>query len=144
MKIESFEIKNFKGLRDMHLASSRFVCVIGENNAGKSSTLQSIMRHLDGKKVEASTFFDPDLPIEIQMNISNVESVDLSRVGAAHRSKIEEVLTEGRLSTIRRFRQSGATSEFWVVKKQPADINLRRAAFEEKLKGKRAPGLAKA
>ncbi|MBX3219219.1 MAG: ATP-dependent endonuclease [Labilithrix sp.] len=143
MQIASIQVRNFKGLRDVNLPASRFVCVIGENNAGKSSIMQAIMRHLDGKKVERLHYYSPEEPIEIRFQLEAIDDDDLARVGPAHRAKIADVIEDGKLTTVRRFLSSGET-ELKVVRRQPKDESLRRDAFEQLLKGKRAPGLAEA
>lgn len=143
MEIDSIQIHNFKGLRSIDLPSSRFVCVIGENNAGKSSIMQAIMRHLDGKKLNSAHFYAPGKPIEVRMRLTNIDEEDLSRVATAHREKIKERIENGGLTLLRRFHDNGDV-ELKIVRRLPVDTNLRREALEELLKGKRAPGLAKA
>ena len=42
MKIEQIEMENFKGLKEAVFNPKSFTCLVGENNTGKSSILQSI------------------------------------------------------------------------------------------------------
>ncbi|MCU0595604.1 MAG: ATP-binding protein, partial [Desulfobacterota bacterium] len=41
-------IENYKGLREIDIPLSRFVCLIGENNTGKSSVLQALSLFFSG------------------------------------------------------------------------------------------------
>ena len=42
MLITNLSIKNFKALKDLTIPMSKLVCLIGENNSGKSSLLQAV------------------------------------------------------------------------------------------------------
>lgn len=43
MRLERITIANFKGLREVQFEPTRFSCLVGENNAGKSTVLQAIV-----------------------------------------------------------------------------------------------------
>lgn len=141
MFMRELRIKNFKGLRDIALEASRFCCVIGENNAGKSSIMQALMRLLDGKKIDRSHFYDSQKPVEIRAEFFAIDDADLARLGPAHRPKIKDLVVDGKLTILRRFQPSGE-SELRIVRLLPKDPALHREAFEELLRGKRAPALA--
>jgi hypothetical protein len=42
MRLEHIRIDNFRGLSQVNMPFSRFGCLIGENNAGKSSVFQAL------------------------------------------------------------------------------------------------------
>lgn len=48
MKLGELEIHNYKALKEVRIPLSKFVCLIGENNAGKSSVLQAVKLLIDG------------------------------------------------------------------------------------------------
>ncbi len=46
MRLERVSIDNFKGLKQATFEPTRFSCLVGENNAGKSTVLQAIVSAL--------------------------------------------------------------------------------------------------
>src|SRR5579864_9566764 len=94
MEITWLEIKNFKGLRSVAIPASRFVCLIGHNNAGKSSLLQALLLFVDGKKTEPGMYFDPTSPITIAVRLELITDEDLAHiVNEEHRKRFSEILT---------------------------------------------------
>ncbi len=65
MRLTQLSITNYKALRDVTIPLSRFGCLIGENNSGKSSFLQALSLFFSGSKLAASHFFDESQPIRI-------------------------------------------------------------------------------
>ena len=59
MRLTEISIENFKGLFDVSTPLSQFVCLIGENNTGKSSILQALLLFIDGRKLSKDMYFDP-------------------------------------------------------------------------------------
>ncbi len=49
MKIKSFEIKNFRSIRDIHVETKDLMVFIGKNNAGKSNILRGLNAFFDRK-----------------------------------------------------------------------------------------------
>lgn len=47
MKLERISISNFKGIRAQSFEPSKFSCLVGENNAGKSTVMQAIVYALN-------------------------------------------------------------------------------------------------
>ena len=88
MRLSNFRIRNFKALRDVPLPLSRFVCLIGENNAGKSSVTQALIRFIEGGKLDRSLLFDPSQDIALSVQIDNITETDLGLIAnSEHRSK---------------------------------------------------------
>lgn len=55
MRISNIHIENFRGLKEIDLTPSQMNCVIGENNAGKSTALLAINLFLKGTKFQNLT-----------------------------------------------------------------------------------------
>ncbi len=103
MKIESLRIKNYRALRDVEIPLSTFVCLTGENNAGKSSFLQALSLFLRGTALGESNFFDPSEDITIAVGFDKIQSTDLTRLADEHRAKIEPLVKDGKLVLVRRW-----------------------------------------
>lgn len=52
MRLRRFQIRNFKGLKDVSFEWERFVVLIGENNTGKSSVLHALESFLSGSPIK--------------------------------------------------------------------------------------------
>ncbi|MBA2658208.1 MAG: AAA family ATPase [Nitrosospira sp.] len=60
MKLEEIRICNFKGLKEARFQPMDFACLVGENNAGKSSVLQAIVTSLNRPShIPPSLFYMP-------------------------------------------------------------------------------------
>jgi predicted ATP-dependent endonuclease of OLD family len=57
MLLNSLKIENYRGLRDIYLPLSRFVCIVGENNSGKSSTLLALSLLITGSKINKTDYY---------------------------------------------------------------------------------------
>lgn len=107
MKFESLNIKNYRALRDVEIPISRFVCLTGENNAGKSSFLQALSLFLRGTALSDTNFFDPTEDIIIAVSFEDVGEADLERLAEEHRTKIEPLVKNGKLRLFRRWNIEG-------------------------------------
>jgi len=107
MKLTSLHIKNYRALRDVEIPFSRFACLTGENNAGKSSILQAISLFLRGTTLSETNFFDPTEEIIISIGFDEVGANDLARLANEHRNKIEPLVSEGKLKLVRRWGTDG-------------------------------------
>ena len=107
MILESLAIKNYRALRDVEIPFSRFVCLTGENNAGKSSFLQAISLFLRGTTLAETNFFDPNEEIIITVRFDEVGEKDLVRLADEHRTKIEPLVKDGKLKLVRRWGTDG-------------------------------------
>lgn len=56
MKIPKIHIANFRGIKEIDLSPAQMNCIIGENNAGKSTGLLAINLFLKGTKISESDF----------------------------------------------------------------------------------------
>jgi hypothetical protein len=130
MRLEHIKIDNFRGLSHVDMSFSRFGCLIGENNAGKSSVFQALNMFLRSSSAVDTDFLNPALPIRIQLTFAGIAAADLQRLEEKHRSRIEPVVTDGRLTLARTYTGVGKGT-IWVVNKVPSDARFRKGALKE-------------
>ena len=66
---------------------------------------------VEGRKLEPSMYFDPDLPISIAVVIEAISDSDLSLIpNAEHRDRFREILRDGKVTLVRRYEPSGAAA----------------------------------
>ncbi|MEH0502172.1 ATP-dependent nuclease [Streptomyces scabiei] len=133
MRLAHIKIDNFRGLSRVDIRLSRFGCLIGENNAGKSSIFQALNIFLRSAAVTEADFLDPARPVRIQLTFTEICEADLQRLEESHRSRIEPEVSDGRLTLARTYTGPGKGS-MWVVKKVPSDARFRKPALEEVLR----------
>lgn len=133
MRLAHIKIDNFRGLSRVDIRLSRFGCLIGENNAGKSSVFQALNIFLRSAAVTEADFLDPARPVRIQLTFTEICEADLQRLEESHRSRIEPEVSDGRLTLARTYTGPGKGS-MWVVKKVPSDARFRKPALEEVLR----------
>ena len=114
MKIVQLHVENYRGLRDVLLPMSRFGCVIGENNAGKSSVLQAL----------------------VEVTFEDITDEDLGRLEAEHRTKISAELKHGRLVLVRRYEKPGK-GQLRLVSLAPNEERFVEANIDGLIKGKK-------
>lgn len=132
------KIENFRGLRDLDIPLSQFVCLIGENNAGKSSVLQAVLVFLNGSTLARTHYFDEAKEVRIEIEFAEITATDLRRLAEEHRPKISAILANGRLTLVRVFGQDGK-SKLRYRARRPTDARFSDDAIDVLLKGKK-PG----
>lgn len=139
MRFTEIVINNFKALRDVTVPLSRFVCVIGENNAGKSSLMMALLRFIDGAKLDKSFYFDPGQQITIQVRMADIGDEDLALIAnSEHRSRFAAILKRNAVTLVRRYALDGTSSLRWIAR-VPVDTRFDEEAISKLLEGKR-PG----
>lgn len=133
MRLAHIKIDNFRGLSRVDIRLSRFGCLIGENNAGKSSVFQALNIFLRSAAVTEADFLNPARPVRIQLTFTEIHETDLQRLEESHRSRIEPEVSDGRLTLARTYAGPGKGS-MWVAKKVPSDARFRKPALEEVLR----------
>jgi putative ATP-dependent endonuclease of the OLD family len=128
MRLKHIRIDNFRGLDHVDMSFSRFGCLIGENNAGKSSVFQALNMFLRSGAAIATDFLNPARPIRIQLTFAGIGATDLQRLEEGHRSRIEPAVADGRLTLARTYKGAGK-GEMWVVRKVPSDQRFRKGAW---------------
>ncbi len=89
MQLAKIVIANFKGLRSAEFVPTRFACLVGENNAGKSTVLQSIVSALKRPtQLAPDLFYDQADAVTFRLEFSNIVEGDLLRLAEEHRIKI--------------------------------------------------------
>mgnify|MGYP000072065537 CR=1 FL=1 len=110
MRLTQLSITNYRALRDVTIPLSRFGCLIGENNSGKSSFLQALSLFFSGTKLAASHFFDESKPIRIAVTLEDIGGADLARLGDEHRKRVAGIVKNGRLVLVRTYDTTGKSS----------------------------------
>lgn len=137
MRLERITIANFKGLRDAQFEPTRFSCLVGENNAGKSTVLQAIVTALNRPtQLPRSLFYDETLPVVFTLRFVEVSEGDLRRLADEHREKIEPLVVESAFSMVVRYKPDDKV-EVKVLRKVPIDERYRDESIDELLKGKK-------
>jgi putative ATP-dependent endonuclease of OLD family len=137
MELKRVAVKNFKGLRDIEVPVSRFVCLIGENNAGKSSFLHALLRFVDGKNIDGGMYFDPKSQVTITVQVGSISEDDLKIiVNEEHRNRLREVIQAGALTLVRRY-ETGGTSRLRFLARTPNDSRFGEGNIDKLLDGKR-------
>ncbi len=137
MQIKRIKISNFKGLHDAEFVPTRFACLVGENNAGKSTVLQSIVYALNRPtQLPLDLFYDPIRPVEFRINLSDVTEPHLARLADEHRGKIAELVIDGSLDLTVRY-HPGQKVEVMVGRFVPKEPRYRDEQISTAFVGKR-------
>jgi putative ATP-dependent endonuclease of the OLD family len=140
MKLEHIEVENYKGLAHASSKLDDFSCVIGENNAGKSSLLQSVLLLINGTKLSSHEYFDPKKEILITGIFSGLTEEILEKIGEENKRKIEKYVTGTSITLARRYMIDGS-SKLRIVASIPSESKYRDEKIEEVFKGKKGKDL---
>jgi putative ATP-dependent endonuclease of the OLD family len=143
MHLEQIDITNFKGLKAATFKATKFSCLVGENNAGKSTVLQAIVGALKLVSLSSSQLYDPELCGEFKLVFNGITEADLDRLGEVHRAKIEPLVVQGRFTLIARC-TAGAKAEYRILRKVPREPRYRDEAIDLVFKGKRGANAIRA
>jgi len=137
MKLTELAITNYKALRDVTIPLSKFGCLIGENNSGKSSFLQALSLFFSGTKLPAGYFFDESKPIRIAVTFEGIGDSDLARLADEHRTRVAGIIKNGRLVLVRAYSTDGKSSLLYNTL-TPNDIRFSADSIAVLMKGQRA------
>jgi hypothetical protein len=137
MRLAELSVTNYKALRDVTIPLSRFGCLIGENNSGKSSFLQALSLFFSGSKLAASYFFNESEPIRIAVTIENISEADLARLAEEHRTRIAGIVKSGRLVLVRTYSTDGKSALLYNTL-TPTDARFSVDNIAALVKGQRA------
>ncbi|AJT64753.1 hypothetical protein T261_3083 [Streptomyces lydicus] len=140
MRMSQVCVQNYRGLRDLQIPLSQFGCIIGENNAGKSSVLQALDIFFNGPVLKDSDFYDAGRQLRIEVTLEEIKGEDLGRLTEEHRARIEKI-TEGGKLTLSRVYQSPGKGYLRQVGDVPADRTYWPSSVQELVAGKRAEEL---
>ncbi len=137
MRLERIAISNFKGLRQAEYTPKSFSCLVGENNAGKSSVLQTVVYALNRPtELPRNVFYDEEQPITFKCTFAGVNDAHLARLVEEHREKIRPLIYDERFELVVRYR-CGEKVDLKVIKKVPLAARLQEEQISEVLKGKK-------
>lgn len=138
MKISNIHIENFRGLKQIDLTPSQMNCVIGENNAGKSTALLAINLFLKGTKIWESDYYDKSKEIFIDITFNDVNENDLNKISdEENRSRIQKIIRNNQLKFRRKYKLD-LSSDLLCYKKIPINIIYKADWISNQLKGKKA------
>ncbi|WOH20513.1 AAA family ATPase [Paenarthrobacter sp. GOM3] len=141
MKLDCLTIQNFRALKSISIPLSTFGCIIGENNAGKSSVLHALVFALTGqtpRKLNERDFHDPSLPIRVELKLTDITTADFAQIGAAnHRAAMESDVINGELTLVRIVAPGSTKQVLQLSKACPANENLLPEVLKPKMTGKK-------
>ena len=143
MKLSKLHVANYRALRDVEIPLSRFVCLTGENNAGKSSVLQALSLFGSGSKIAQTNFFDPEKEITIALTLTDVQPEDLFVLIDDHRERIEKLVKDKTLVLVRRYATDG-TSQVGYYDQLPTEARFQPAEVAKILKGTKGKAIGQA
>lgn len=137
MKLQSISISNFKGIRSEKFEPSKFSCLVGENNAGKSTVMQAIVYALNRPhQLPASHFYDPAVPITFELRFSGVKSSHIARLAKEAQQKIADLVIS-EVFCLRVQYAPGERLAISVLRRVPIDVRYQSDAIDEAFGGKR-------
>lgn len=144
MQLEKISITNFKGLALTQFEPTKFGCLVGENNAGKSSVLQAIVYALNRpSQLPIGLFYDQALPIEFRLWFSGVTAPHLDRLAEEHRSKMAEIIISDTLSLTVRYAPNEKV-QVTALRLTPTNPRYRKEGVDAVLSGKRGAAIREA
>lgn len=137
MRLHRLSIKNFKSLRDQVFEPTRFSCLAGENNAGKSSVLQAVATALNRPaQLAASHYYDAHRPVDFEFCLADVNDRDLARVAEENRQRIADLIADDALTFCARY-APGEKVSLTAKRLMPVEPRYRPDAIEAALEGRR-------
>jgi energy-coupling factor transporter ATP-binding protein EcfA2 len=143
MKLDRIDISNFKSLKQAHFEPGAFGCLVGENNAGKSSVMQAIVYALKRPVLPESLFYDPTLPVVFTLRFSGVTPAHLLRLEPEPRERIARHIREESL-TLRIRSVPGEKAVVRVDERVPREIRFTEEGITAAIGGQRGLGLRNA
>ncbi len=137
MKLKHIAISNFKGLQADALSPESFTCLVGENNAGKSSVMQAIVFALNRpKNIPPAHFYDSTKAVSFDIEFSGVSEADLARLSDEARGKIAGLIVDDELA-LRVYYSPGESVGIQVKVQRPQEARYRSEAIDAALSGKK-------
>jgi len=140
MKLTHLHVKNYRAARDVEIPLSSFVCITGENNAGKSTILQSLSLFLSGSTLVATDYFDDSEPITIAVTIRDIDEDDLGLLAEEHRERISGILENGAITLVRKY-GADRKSQLGYSAQVPTDTRFWEDNVNQLLAGKRGAAI---
>lgn len=136
MKLSNIYIRNLKGIREGAFNPTTFACLVGENNAGKSTVLQAVTYALNRPtQLPDQLYYDPQLPILIELGFSGISEEDIARLAEEHRARIEPLVADG-VFTLKVSYRLGEKVEIKTTRLVPNEQRYRKEAIDAVFAGK--------
>lgn len=136
MIITNVSITNYRGIKEDSFQPSPMTCIIGENNAGKSTVLIAISLFFSGSSLSRADFYDEENEINIELEFSHITDSDLLRLTEEHRERIKTVIIDGKLRLVRLYDIDGKSNLF-CKRTGPKDPRFSENVISDLLKGKK-------
>ncbi len=144
MKLDQIKISNFKSLRSQVFEPTEFGCLVGENNAGKSSVMQAIVTALNRPaQLPITLFYDPAEPVEFIVRLIGVDAQHLARLAPEHRPKIAAIVIDATLTLTVRYRPNEKV-EVTVQRLIPSEPRYQPEGIDAVLTGRRGAAVGAA
>ncbi len=137
MLFASIKVENYKSLKEVEVKISDFTCIIGENNAGKSTFIQALLLFIKGNKLKKDDFYNINKDILITVTLENISDEDLQRLEGTHRKKLEKYIIDDKLKLARRYSHIDYSSKLRNVMLVPKLDKFNKEKIDEYFKGKR-------
>lgn len=141
MYVSSIKIKNYRGIKSDELDASLFTCIIGENNAGKSTILLATSLFFSGSSLSKSDFFNEEETIEIELTFSDIKEGDINRLSPDHRDRIKEIIIDDKL-TLTRYYHTDGKSDLLCSRLAPKEGKYGKNVIGELMKGKKGKDIS--
>lgn len=140
MKLERISISNFKGICSQSFEPSKFSCLVGENNAGKSTVMQAIVYALNRPpQLPTFHFYDPAVPVIFELRFSGVDGGHIARLAEEAQQKITTLVIDGVFS-LRVHYAPGERVAVTVLRRVPVEARYQSDAIDDAFSGKRGQG----
>ena len=137
MQLTTLSVSNYRALKDVTIPLSRFGCLIGENNAGKSTCLQALSLFFSGSKLAPPNYFDTSKEVRIAVTFEDITPADILRLAEEHRARVAAIVKQGRLTLVRHYDTSGKSTLLYSAL-TPADNRFSEEKIASLMKGQRA------
>lgn len=137
MKLDRISISNFKGIRSQSFAPSTFSCLVGENNAGKSTVMQAVVYALNRPtQLPSSHFYDPAEPVAFDLRFSGVDGSHIARLADEAQQKIAALVIDG-IFNLRVQYVPGEKVAVTALRRVPIEARYQSDAIDDAFKGKK-------
>lgn len=136
MHATEVRIQNYKAHENTTVKLGEFGCIIGANNAGKSSILSAIQFGVGDTKLTPEEFRDKNSPVIVAIDFCGITEGDLQRLDETHRHRIRDII-RGESLTLTRIQRLGEPPEMKYIARLPLEDQYTIEVLTGAIKGKR-------